>query len=178
MEKKSSRNICRFCRTASVKLVPPYEPWHGEYWICPVCDSTYAPEEYTEEAAPICRYCGGTAELVTGETLYPHRPDLFKLLFWRCAPCDAHVGCHRPNIGYGNGTRPLGDLANKELRLLRGFAHAAFDPLWEEGLMDRKGAYAWLAARLEISVADTHIGSFDEKLCRRTIELAKLKMED
>lgn len=42
-----------------------------------------------------CDYCGNDAMLVSGRAIYPHRPDLFRLNFWQCAPCDAYVGCHK-----------------------------------------------------------------------------------
>ena len=31
---------CERCEKA-LELVPPNEPWHEAYWICPDCDSTY-----------------------------------------------------------------------------------------------------------------------------------------
>lgn len=74
----------------------------------------------------ICSYCNKPAELVTGKEIYPHRPDLYPKKFWRCRPCTAYVGCHKPNAGYGDGTRPLGRLANAELRAAKSAAHAAF----------------------------------------------------
>lgn len=74
-----------------------------------------------------CPYCRQPAKLVTGAAMYPHRPDLIHKWFYRCFPCDAHVGCHP-------GTRnPLGRLANFELRTAKIAAHAAFDPIWRNG---------------------------------------------
>lgn len=116
----------------------------------------------------ICPYCAQQAELVTGETLYPHRPDLAKRRFWLCLPCNAYVGVH-PN----SKDAPLGTLANAELRARRSAAHAAFDPLWRQGKRTRKGAYAWLAHRLGIPVKDCHIGMFDLETCNLVIEHAK-----
>lgn len=117
----------------------------------------------------ICDYCQQPAQLVTGETVYPHRPDLHYLRFWQCLPCDAWVGCHK-------GTkRPLGRLANAELRAAKMAAHAAFDELWRRttpaGSFDRNGAYAWLAEQLGIERADCHIGMFDVEQCKRVVEI-------
>ena len=98
---------------------------------------------------PVCPYCQKPAQMVNGRAIYPHRTDLFRLVFWQCAPCDAYVGCHLPAPrGLGDGTVPLGRLANAELRRARQQDHAAFDPLWRARHMNRRQAYAWLARQL------------------------------
>lgn len=126
---------------------------------------------------PICPYCGKQAVLVTGETIYPHRADLFDLKFWNCAPCEAYVGCHKPNIMFGDGTRPLGRLANAELRTMKSRAHAAFDALWKGGVFKNRGkAYAWLAIAMSKRPEDTHIGEFDVEECRQVIRLSIQRM--
>ena len=114
-----------------------------------------------------CPYCCTLAVLVDGKEIYPHRPDLAHLPFWLCAPCSAYVGCHP-------GTqRPLGRLANRELRQWKQRAHAAFDPLWKPGPMKkfkkRWQAYAWLAHAMQISTQECHIGMFDIARCKRAI---------
>ena len=120
-----------------------------------------------------CPYCGAKAQLVDGTAIYPHRPDLAEKKFYQCAPCDAYVGCHPPSVngqgGVGTGTTPLGRLANAELRRLKSQAHAVFDPLWRNGRMRRREAYAWLAKQLGIPATDAHIGMFDEVQCKRVI---------
>lgn len=105
------------------------------------------------------------AQLTTGATLYPHRTDLHGKRFWSCSPCDAYVGSHQG----GNGTRPLGRLANAELRDWKQQAHTAFDPLWRDGGMSRTEAYAWMAAALQIAVDRAHIGEFDVRQCQQLI---------
>ena len=121
-----------------------------------------------------CPYCGNAAALVTGEAIYPHRPDLHNLRFWQCAPCGAYVGCHKPNKKMGfDGTQPLGRLANAELRKAKWDAHAAFDPLWKAGRMDRRQAYGWLAKALGIAVEDCHIGEFDVATCKRVVSISR-----
>lgn len=117
----------------------------------------------------ICDYCGRAAELVAGDDIYPHRPDLKALRFWRCVPCGAYVGCHKAGNGYGDGTRPLGRLANAELRAAKSAAHAAFDPLWKSRQMRRSDAYRWLSDALGIPANRTHIGEFDVETCRRVV---------
>ena len=126
---------------------------------------------------PMCE-CGAFAVLVGGEAIYPHRPDLYHKKFWQCAPCDAYVGCHPPvkangKGGQGDGTVPLGRLANAELRRWKNSAHRVFDPLWRDGPMRRKQAYQWLAKKLGIEFKDCHIGMFDVQLCKQTVEACK-----
>lgn len=116
-----------------------------------------------------CPYCGHEAVLVSGEMLYPHRPDLYDKPFYRCAPCGAHVGCH-PGT-----TNPLGRLANAELRKAKMDAHAAFDPLWKGKKRARRQAYAWLAHELGIDVSRCHIGEFDVAQCRRVVAICTQK---
>lgn len=121
---------------------------------------------------PICDYCKNPAILVTGQVIYPHRPDLFKKKFWNCVPCKAYVGCHPVSNHHKTDDVPLGRLANVELRKLKSLAHAAFDPKWKTGILRRKEAYGILADRLGIKRKDCHIGMFDEETCRRVIEIS------
>lgn len=125
----------------------------------------------------LCPYCDRRARLVTGAHIYRNRPDLAAQRYWRCDPCDAHVGCHqrgqRVQVGdrkvRSDGTLPLGRLANAELRAAKQRAHAAFDRLWRSGEIERREAYAWLAGVLGISGANCHIGLFDVDGCEAVI---------
>ena len=117
-----------------------------------------------------CPYCNQPAALVTGAVIYPHRPDLHHKMFWQCKPCKAFVGCHDKGVGQGDGTKPLGRLANAELRQWKQRAHAAFDPVWKARHMSRRDAYAWLAGQLGIKAEDCHIGMFDVDQCRAVVE--------
>lgn len=120
-----------------------------------------------------CPYCGADAELVTGDMIYPHRPDLHSKNFWRCAPCRAWVGCH------GSSENALGRLANAELRAWKARAHAAFDPLWQrkmkrESISKKKArgaGYAWLGRQLGVGADECHIGLFDIETCKRVVEI-------
>ena len=40
--------ICDYCDTGELKLVPADLPWSAEHFICPVCDSTYNVEHSIE----------------------------------------------------------------------------------------------------------------------------------
>ena len=122
---------------------------------------------------PICNYCGNSSHKVTGADIYPHRPDLAGKVIYQCKPCDAYVGCHP-------GTdKPLGRLANADLRKAKSAAHAAFDPMWKAKMRRdqvkkheaRGAAYAWLSREMNLHPDDTHIGMFDIDQCRRVLEL-------
>jgi len=115
-----------------------------------------------------CPYCKKKAELVTGRYLYTHRADLWHKKFYICHTCDAYVGCHRDT------EKPLGKLANKELREIRMETHKAFDPIWQViGYgFTRKTAYETLAAELNIHRHECHIAKFDKDTCLKAIEFS------
>lgn len=128
--------------------------------------------------AVTCPYCNEPAALVPASTIYPHRPDLFAKELYACEPCGAWVGCHP-------GTqKPLGRLANAQLRKAKMEAHAAFDPLWKakqkrEGCgkgRARGTGYAWLARQLGIPASECHIGMMDVAMCQRVVEICKGKL--
>ncbi len=116
----------------------------------------------------LCPYCGEVAELVDSAEVYGGRsygP------IYLCRACMAYVGVHPGTL------RPLGMLANAELRELRKQAHAAFDTLWKSadgqrhGAMRRSDAYNWLSAKLGVKVEDCHIGHFDVARCKQVIKV-------
>lgn len=114
-----------------------------------------------------CDYCHKPARLTTGREIYSRRMELWRKKIWFCSPCQAWVGCH-------DGTeKPLGRLANAELRQAKIQAHAAFDPLWQRGGMSRREAYGLLSAKMGIPREDTHIGMFDLEQCRKVIEVLR-----
>lgn len=130
-----------------------------------------------QPTAVLCPYCGGAAKHLTSSAEIYHGRDYGPM--WVCMPCGAWVGCHK-------GTdRPLGRLANKELREWKVKAHAAFDPLWERKLAKRRrergpdypkaaargSGYKWLAQQLGIEQKDCHVGLFDVETCKRVVEI-------
>lgn len=110
---------------------------------------------------PICPYCNKESVKTDGNVIYPHRPDLASKIFYLCEPCDAYVGCHPKT------DKPLGRLANAELRKYKSNAHRCFDPIWKEGKMTRGEAYEWLSLKLGIMKVDCHIGMFDVEMCKK-----------
>lgn len=116
---------------------------------------------------PLCPYCNKPAVRLSGRSVYPARRDLRRKKFFVCKPCGARVGT------YEDG-RPLGPLANAELRNARRRAHALFDPLWQRAQNQqwaRTGAYVWLADKLGIRFEECHFGQMPLELLRRTINL-------
>lgn len=110
-----------------------------------------------------CPYCGRKAEYVDSAEIYGKSYGMVYL----CRPCDAYVGVH-------DGTdTPLGRLANRELRRWRNRAHAAFDPLWQQGPYRRRrnDAYAWLAGKMGLTKEETHIAMFDVEQCKQVIQI-------
>ena len=113
-----------------------------------------------------CPYCDNDAVFVKGSKIYPHRPDLYGKKFYLCSPCDAYVGCHSDG-------KPLGRLANRQLRKAKMQAHAVFDPLWKDGPLSRTEAYRWLSKAMGLHPDETHIGMFDVGQCLKVEQLVK-----
>jgi zinc-finger-containing domain len=127
-----------------------------------------------------CPYCSQDAILTDSAEVYHGRSYG---MIWLCRPCQAWVGVHKDT----QDSKPLGRLANKELREWKQKAHAAFDPLWQEKLRRRiaergpayrkhyarGSAYRWLAEQLAIPFNDCHIGMFDVDTCKRVVALCK-----
>lgn len=141
-------------------------------------------ESFSSKFAPVCPYCGRSAELVSGAELYPGKRFAEKLNLWRCVPCDAHVGCHQGTI------QPLGTPARLELRRARSALHReVLDPLWTAAdelacysakrernssaikRAARSRVYGWLSEKLGLPLEKTHVGMFDLETCRAAREL-------
>lgn len=111
----------------------------------------------------ICPYCGQQAKYVDSKVVYGRSYGKIYL----CKECDAYVGVHK-------GTdKPLGRLADKELRYWKMAAHDAFDPIWQTKKMKRNQAYKWLAERMGLSPQEAHIGMFDVLQCKKVIKICK-----
>lgn len=117
----------------------------------------------------ICPYCKVEAVLIDNSEVYARSYGPI----WMCCLCGSYVGVHK------NTTRPLGRLANKELRIWKQKAHEMFDPLWQKKMeitgcsrSEARGkAYAWLSKELLIDSKECHIGMFDVSECKRVVDL-------
>jgi hypothetical protein len=119
----------------------------------------------------ICQYCNKEAIWVENKEVYGHNYGK-SYMIWLCKGCDAYVGCHN------NTQKPLGMLANKELRLARKTAKDLFIKQkigdWHAVKNNVKNeAYKWLAEQLGLEKKYTHFGMFDLKTCNKVIELCK-----
>jgi hypothetical protein len=80
-------------------------------------------------------------------------------MMWFCRKDDAYVGCHN------NTTRPLGVMANKELRGWRIKAHDHVDQLWKtKRLTLYRRLNDWFGK-------EVHIGEADIDMCRQIIAI-------
>lgn len=125
-----------------------------------------------------CGECGTAAECVSGDRVYPHRPDLADKRFYFCPSCGAYVGTHPGTC------EPLGSPANAGTRSARSRAHAHFDPLWREvgrrhpeGGSPRKRGYRWLAGKLGIDADNCHIGGMTAEDADRVVAICRPELQ-
>lgn len=108
-----------------------------------------------------CCGCGVdvSARLTDGGEIYPHRPDLSGLPFWKCDACGNFVGCHHKTK---DRTNPLGCIPTPELREARRHIHALIDPVWQSGEIDRKKLYGCISAEIGWKYHTAKIRTMDE----------------
>lgn len=116
---------------------------------------------------PVCPKCGKDGKRVDSSIVYGK--SYGDIWHCDCEPDGVYVGINK------RSGRPLGTMADKELREYRKQAHAAFDPLWKEHVMSRSKAYEWLSNAMNIESHFCHIGMFDVEQCKIVIELSKKK---
>ena len=109
-------------------------------------------------------YCCGCvrdvqARLTDGREIYPHRPDLADLPFWRCDTCRNYVGCHHKTA---DRTRPMGSIPTKEVSARRKRIHALFDPAWKNGEIGRRELYAAISKAIGREYHTAEIRSVEE----------------
>jgi hypothetical protein len=117
-----------------------------------------------------CPYCGEPPQFVDSAVIYGRSYGMMYL----CSPCNAYVGVHKKT------NKPLGRLANAELREWKKKAHEVFDQLWKgyrggKPRMSRSEAYAWLAKELDVPPEHCHIGMFNCRMCQLTIDMVDLE---
>lgn len=122
------------------------------------------------EIPKVCRYCGNEVVFTSNAEIYGKEYGNGKC--YLCRNCKAFVGVH-------TGTKtPLGTLANNELREWRKQAHYYFDQLWKGKTRQntRYSMYGWLADKMNLPRANTHIGMFEIEQCQKVIELSKERL--
>ena len=108
-----------------------------------------------------CCGCQGEiqARLTDGSEIYPHRPDLHTLPFWKCDSCKSYVGCHHKTE---QRTKPLGNIPTAELRKARSHIHAILDPLWKSKRMKRGVIYNIIAEKIGYQYHTAEIKTIEE----------------
>lgn len=112
-----------------------------------------------------CPYCSNEAEWCENSKIYGRNYGK-SYMVWYCQPCDAYVGCHN------NTKKPLGTMANKELRKLRMACHSLFDKFWSNK-NSRKACYSWLQWKMKLLPQEAHIGNFNKEKCLELLEHLK-----
>lgn len=119
-------------------------------------------------AAMRCPYCGSPVILRSADGIYRENANGTMLYVCKRYPaCDAYVRTH-PGTN-----RPVGTLANRELRSLRREAHRYFDRLYLSGMMRKEQAYEWLAHLIQAPMSEAHIGCLGEYYCRQVIDASR-----
>jgi hypothetical protein len=113
--------------------------------------------------------CGCSAKvkgrLTDGKEIYPHRPDLSDLPFWKCDACSNYVGCHYKTE---ERTRPLGNIPTREIMEARKRIHRVLDPLWKttkdksKAKGQRRKIYAKISERIGKEYHTGEIASVNE----------------
>ena len=114
----------------------------------------------------ICPFCHKPAEWVENKEVYGRNYGK-SYMMWLCRKCDAYVGCHN------NTHKPLGIMANAELRGWRITTHHIIDPLWKNGKYSRTQVYNILRQHFGKYI---HIGSSDINMCQKIINFVTNKL--
>lgn len=122
---------------------------------------------------PICPHCGEEAVLKDSSFIYGKSYGNVWVCF-NYPQCNSFVGCH------SNTDKPLGTLANSELRNKRRETHSMFDQLWrgKNRKMNRAAAYQWMAKVMNLSNDKAHIAMMDLSQCKNLIQLTKQYLKE
>lgn len=121
-------------------------------------------------SAIYCCGCGRDvkARLTDGAEVYPHRPDLRALPFWKCDDCGNFVGCHHKTR---ERIKPLGVIATQAIKDARVKIHALIDPVWKSGRMQRGALYGKISSQIGKPYHSAEIRSIEE--AREVYRVAK-----
>lgn len=109
----------------------------------------------------ICDYCGKPAELVVG-TRGP---------MWQCTPCGARIAAHISSPTF----KPVGRLANAELRAAKKAARDSFDPIIRIA-GSRRIAFRWLSEQMKLTIHECHVDLFDVAQCEQMTAICKANL--
>lgn len=106
-----------------------------------------------------CGDCGGRMQLIS--------VPKFKRPFYGCArypECKGTLGAHKDGSPLGRPTDQAGREARKR-------AHAAFDQIWKDKVLDRSKCYEWMQTAMGLPKSEAHIAMLTREQCERLIEL-------
>lgn len=111
-------------------------------------------------------YCCGCEKdvfprLTNGSEIYPWRPDLKELPFWKCDKCGNYVGCHHKAKSITTRIKPLGCIPTPEIRNARSHIHALIDPAWKSGKVTRGEIYEYISYEIGQQFHTADIRSVD-----------------
>lgn len=101
------------------------------------------------------------AVAITGQDIYPHRPDLYEKIFFQCPTCKNYVGTHKVSKHPQSG-QPLGSIPTPELRKLRYEIHSLLDPLWRNKFVSRDFLYNHMSNVVQREFHVSQINSEEE----------------
>lgn len=113
-----------------------------------------------------CPYCGAPAVCRPASIVYGNKVKTKGSYLYLCSrwpTCDSYVAAHKRD------RRPMGTLANGDLRHKRILAHRALEDVRQYRRMDKWAVYLWLQGKLGLNEHQTHIGMFSEQMCDRVI---------
>ena len=117
-----------------------------------------------------CPYCHANASLRPASIVYglnKRSKGKYIYLCDRWPACDAYVSTH------GRTKKPMGSLANGDLRHKRILAHQALAELQQYRHMKKWEVYVWLQAKLGLHEHQAHIGEFSDVMCEQVIKMCK-----
>lgn len=88
--------------------------------------------------------------------------------------CQRFPECKGTHCAHQDGS-PMGTPADTGTKKLRIKAHRVFDRIWQDKLMTRKDAYAWMQKTMKLSKTEAHISRFDVKACEKLVKLVQKK---
>lgn len=117
-----------------------------------------------------CPYCSAKAVLRPANTVYGISERSSGKHLYVCAnwpKCDAYVSAHRGD------RRPMGRLANGDLRHKRILTHRAMEDYRKLTRMDKWALYIWLQGKMNMDEKQIHIANFNEEMCDRVIAICR-----
>lgn len=109
----------------------------------------------------ICPNCNNPAPWVENKEKYGKNYGKSYMCYY-CKPCGFYVGCHN------NTKKPLGTMISSEHCKYRKAIHNKIDPLWKNGVIERKYLYSRISKILGYTY---HTGEADIETCKKVMAI-------